>query len=262
MAKDSGLELKVGAFVLTAVICLTGFVLSVSDFALFEKGDAYTAVFNYANGLKKGAPVRLAGVDAGHIRTLNIYYDPVERRTRISIGLWITRGVLIPSGSKVLINQLGLLGEKYVEILPGSSNVPLPAGAKLTGEDPVAMESIMAAVGGIAGKLESTLEGVNQRLLTETNARSLQESLKNVAAITAAIRNGEGTLGKLVLDKSVYEDLSRTLSNMALLTGKLNSSEGTIGRFLTDPGVYQNLEELSADLKAHPWKLLYRPRGK
>ena len=262
MAKESGLELKVGAFVLAAIICLIGFVFSVSDFSFFERGDDYTAIFNYANGLKEGAPVRLAGVDAGHVKSLDIFYDPVVSRTRIKIGLWLSRGTGIPSDSRLLINQLGLLGEKYVEIIPGSSNSFLPLGAKLLGEDPVSMESVMTTVGNIAGRLEITVAAINQRILTEANAKALAVTLQNAEAITSAIRNGEGTIGKLIVDKSVYENLTLGLANFAVFTQKLNSREGSVGRFLTDPSVYQNLNELSADLKLNPWKLFYRPKGK
>jgi len=262
MPKEDSLELKVGVFVVAAFVCLAGFVFSISDFSLFQKGDEYSAVFSYANGLKKGAPVRLAGVDAGNVKSLAIFYDPVELRTKINVGLWINRGVSIPEDSRVLINQLGILGEKYVEILPGAVNTPLPLGASLRGEDPVAMESIMAMIGAISGKLDVTLSGINDRILTASNAKSLSDSLQNIAAITAALKNGEGSIGKLLADEGVYQNLSLTLANIALLTDKINKGDGTVGKFLTDPRVYQNLEELSSDLKLNPWKLFYRPKRK
>ncbi|MEI6437945.1 MAG: MlaD family protein [Candidatus Omnitrophota bacterium] len=262
MPKESSLELKVGAFVVLALICLMGFVFAVSDFSFFEKGDDYAAVFSYANGLKKGAPVRLAGVDAGHVKDLVIFYDAEQLRTKVRVGLWVMRGMNVPEDSRVLINQLGLLGEKYVEIIPGSAAKFLPVGARMTGEDPVAMESIMAMVGSISSKLDMTLANVNQRILTEANTKALSESLQNLAAITTSLRKGEGSLGKLFSDESVYQNLSLTLANVAALTDKLNKGEGTVGMFLHDPRVYQNLEELSADLKANPWKLFFRPKGK
>ncbi len=260
MPKETNLELKVGAFVVAALVCLMGFVLSVSDFSFFEKGDEYAVVFSYANGLKKGAPVRLAGVDAGHVKEMTIYYDTEKFRTRIKVGLWVTRGVGIPSDSRVLINQLGLLGEKYVEILPGASNTFLALGSKLYGEDPIAMESMMAMVGSIAGKLDITLAQVNQRVLTDANTKALAETLQNLSVITFSVKEGQGTLGKLFTDQGVYQNLSLTLANLAVLTDKMNKGEGTIGKFLTDSSVYNNLDELSSDLKAHPWKLFFRPR--
>ncbi len=262
MPKESSLELKVGAFVAVALICLIGFVFSVSDFSFFEKRDEYSVIFSYANGLKKGAPVRLAGVDAGNVKDLTVFYDSTELRTKVKVGLLVIRGFEIPSDSRVLINQLGLLGEKYVEILPGTTNDRLPVAASLNGSDPVAMESIMEMVGSISGQLEVTIANVNQKILTDANTKALSESLQNLAAITSAVKNGEGSMGKLLTDQSLYQNLALTLENIAVLTSTMKEGEGTIGKFLTDARVYKNLEELSADLKLNPWKLFYRPKSK
>ncbi len=253
MPKVDDLEFKVGAFVAASVLALVAFVFSISDFSVFQKGTQRTVIFQFANGLKKGAPVRVAGVDAGHVRDLKIYYDTTALKTLVRIHVWLEHGVAIPVDSRVMINQLGLLGEKYVEILPGTSPQPFPDDQELRGDDPVAMESIMAMVGSIAGKIDVTLTGVNQKLLTEGNARALSETLQNLALITGAIKNGEGTAGLFLKDKKLYEDLTA-------ITGAIRNGEGTIGKFLTDKSVFQNLEEFTADLKANPWKLFYRPK--
>jgi phospholipid/cholesterol/gamma-HCH transport system substrate-binding protein len=133
----------------------------------------------------------------------------------------------VPKDSTYMINQLGLLGEKYLEILPGTSTEVLTEGSMLTGENPTSMETIMKMVSGIALKLDSTLTGINDGILNEANKKAIAEALANVAAITATVNNGEGTLGM----------------------------------FLKNKNVYQNLDEMTADLKANPWKLFYRPKN-
>lgn len=228
MPRESGLELKVGAFVLAALVALVAFVCSVSDFSFFQKGSAYSVVFHFANGLKKGAPVRLAGVDAGIVRALTVFVDPVEQKTRVRADLWLEHDMLIPVDSRVYINQLGILGEKYVEIMPGTAANFWTSATVALGDDPVPMEEILTQVGSISTKLDVTLNEINQKILTEQNAQALAESLQNFAAISTALRSGNGT----------------------------------VGQFLTDQRLYQNLEELTADLKANPWKLFYRPKKK
>ena len=139
--------------------------------------------------------------------------------------------------------------------MPGKSREPLAEGVVLKGEDPLPMESVMATVGTLAEKMDVTLTSVNQKILSEANIRALSESLQNIAAITGAIKNGDGTVGMLLKDKKLYED-------MTAISGALRNGEGTVGKFLMDKSVYQNLEEFTADLKANPWKLFYRPKGK
>lgn len=229
MPRESNLEIKVGMFVVAALVCLVAFIFSISDFsALFQKGSSLRAVFQYANGLKKGAPVRVAGVDSGHVQELKVFFDAADQKTKVQVVAWIMPGVSVPMDSTLMINQLGILGEKYLEIIPGISQQLAPAGTVLQGEESVPMEEIMKKLSAIALKLDDTLTGINGGILTEANKKALAETLANIASVTGAMKNGDGTVGKLLTDKSVYE----------------------------------NLNELTADLKANPWKLFYRPKGK
>jgi phospholipid/cholesterol/gamma-HCH transport system substrate-binding protein len=228
MPKEADLELKVGAFVMAAIVCLVVFIFSISDFSVFKRGATYRVMFQYANGLKKGSPVRLAGVDTGHIRQIKTGYDAAARASNVAVDIWVEEGQVIPADSTFLINQLGILGEKYLEIMPGVSPSVLAQGAVMRGEDPVPMEVIIKTLGSLGAKIETALDGLNGGILTEANKASLAAALANVAAVTGKLRNGEGTVGK----------------------------------FLTDPSVFNNIDELSADLKANPWKLLFRPKGK
>lgn len=200
MSRESHLELKVGSFVLLALAGLSYFIFSVSNLSLFEKGRALQAVFGFANGLKEAAPVRLAGVEAGLVKNMEVFTDANDnQRTKVRVTMWIKEGVEIPVDSKVTINQLGLLGEKYVEIMPGTSAEFFKAGTVVVGFDPVPMEKISERVYALTEKLEKTIDNINK-------------------------------------------------------------GQGTVGKFLTDESIYRNLDELTADLKANPWKLLYRPK--
>ena len=200
MSRESHLELKVGSFVLLALAGLSYFIFSVSNLSLFEKGRVLQAVFGFANGLKEAAPVRLAGVEAGLVKNMEVFTDVHDnQRTKVRVTMWIKQGVEIPVDSKVTINQLGLLGEKYVEIMPGTSTEFFKAGTVIVGFDPVPMEKISERVYALTDKLEKTIDNINK-------------------------------------------------------------GQGTVGKFLTDESIYRNLDELTADLKANPWKLLYRPK--
>src|SRR5471030_984173 len=122
MPRDKGLELKVGAFVLMAALALTFFIISISDLSLFEKGHHIQVVFGFASGLREAAPVRLAGVEVGLVKKMQVFLDESDgRKTKVRVNVWIKDDMGIPADSKVTINQLGILGEKYLEIIPGVS---------------------------------------------------------------------------------------------------------------------------------------------
>lgn len=255
MPKESGLEVKVGAFVIAAIVCLVGFVFSISDFSVFKKGETYRVMFQFANGLKKGAPVRVAGVDAGHVREISVTYDRVSHLADVSVDIWMQGGHGIPADSVFMINQLGILGEKYLEIMPGVSDVFLVPGASVRGEDPVPMETITKTLGSLGAKVETTLNSINTGILTEANKLAFTGILAHTARMTEGINTG-------VLTEANKAALAALLANTAGVTGDIKNGQGTVGKFLTDPRLFNNLEELSADLKVNPWKLFYRPKGK
>ena len=229
MSRDNGLELKVGLFVLLALLALTFFVLSISDFSFFESGRHIRVVFGFASGLREAAPVRLAGVEVGLVRKLQVFVDKADGgKTKVWVNVWIKDKISIPADSNITINQLGILGEKYLEIIPGSSTDLIKDDGVVIGHDPVPIERITQRIDTLMAKLEITVDSVNNGILTDKNKQSLQDALRGFGAVGADLKEGRGTLGKLFTDESIYN----------------------------------NLDDLTLDLKSNPWKLLYRPKAK
>lgn len=229
MSRDNGLELKVGAFVLVALLALSFFIISVSDLSFFEKGRHIQVVFGFASGLREAAPVRLAGVEVGLIRKLQVFVDEADgRKTKVRVNVWIKDNIAIPADSNITINQLGILGEKYLEIIPGLSANLINDDSVVVGHDPVPIERITEKVDTLMSKLEVTVDDVNHGILTDKNKKSLEDALESFSVLGNNLKEGRGTVGKLLVDETIYN----------------------------------NLEELTADLKSNPWKLLYRPKSK
>jgi len=229
MSRENGLELKVGLFVLMAALALTFFIISISDLSIFEKGRHIQVVFGFASGLREAAPVRLAGVEVGLVKKLQVFVDEADgRKTKVRVNVWIKDDIAIPADSNITINQLGILGEKYLEIIPGHSVDSIKEDSVVIGHDPVPIEKITEGVATLMTKLQVTVDSVNDGILTDKNKRSLESALEGFAAVGTDLKEGRGTLGKLLTDESIYD----------------------------------NLDELSSDLKGNPWKLLYRPKPK
>ena len=223
------MEWKVGSFVLMAAIALSFFIISISDLSIFEKGHHLQVVFGFASGLREAAPVRLAGVEVGLVKKLQVFVDEADsRKTKVKVKVWIKDDTAIPADSKITINQLGILGEKYLEIIPGTSVDSLKDDSVIVGKDPVPIEKITEHVDTMMAKLEITIDGVNNGILTDKNKKSLEDALAGFGALGTDLKEGRGTLGKLITDESIYD----------------------------------NLDDLTSDLKGNPWKLLYRPKSK
>lgn len=195
------MELKVGIFVFFGLVILVVFVLSIGGFKTWSSGYRVKFIFNFVNGVKIGAPVRLSGVDIGQVKELRFLTVPNDK-AKVEVVSWVKKEVKIPVDSSVWINTLGLLGEKYIEIMPGKDNNKcLLVNERLIGTEPTAMHEVEKLAKGIADDLD---------------------------AMILKIKTGEGTLGKLFSDDTIYNEL----------------------------------EALILDLKKHPWKLFIRSKDK
>lgn len=190
------LELKVGIFVFFGLLILVVFILSIGGFKSWTQGYRVKINFDFINGVKIGAPVRFAGIDVGDVKKINFIFLP--EGPKVEVTAWVKKDIKIPQDSTVWVNTLGLLGEKYIEIMPGKDWKNIVAqGRPINGRNPVAMHEVAELVKNMANDFE---------------------------AIMAKIKNGQGTVGKL----------------------------------LTDDSIYNGMESLVLDLKKHPWKLFWK----
>jgi phospholipid/cholesterol/gamma-HCH transport system substrate-binding protein len=174
-------EFKVGIFILIGITILFVIVFSVGDINISKTGYRINVLFNFASGIGPSAPVRLAGVGIGQVRGIHIIYDEKEKKTRAELAAWINDKTRIEEDAVFTINTLGLLGEKYLEILPGTAGKPfLKNDDTVVGKDPVAMEKVTEDLAAISDSVRTLVD---------------------------KIKKGEGTVGKFFMDDSVYKNL-------------------------------------------------------
>ncbi|MDD5692005.1 MAG: MlaD family protein [Candidatus Omnitrophica bacterium] len=182
------LELKVGIFVFVGLVILAIFILSIGGFKTWSSGYRINVNFNFVNGVKVGAPVRFSGVDVGEVKKVELSFLPQENRSNVRLVIWLRNNITIPVDSSVWVNTLGLLGEKYVEIMPGTNYSDcLKANQSLTGKDPLPMHQIF-------NRAESILHNLDNGI--------------------ARIVNKEGSLGKLIYDDDVYNQLDAFVADI------------------------------------------------
>ena len=135
------LELIVGLFVLIGIIALSYISIKLGKME-WVGGGGYqvTAVFPSVAGLKVGAMVEIAGVEVGRVKSLNLDEDYQAR-----VVLDIDWGVDLQEDSIASIKTKGLLGEKYVEIMPGGADEIIENGGKIQDtEPPIDLEELIS----------------------------------------------------------------------------------------------------------------------
>ncbi|MBU1727151.1 MAG: MCE family protein [Candidatus Omnitrophica bacterium] len=191
----SHLELKVGAFVFIGLLILSFFILSIGGVKTWSSGYKVDFVFGFVNGIKDGAPLRYAGVDVGAVQDIKIFFDPKESKSKVKISCWVKKDVKIPVDSTIWVNTLGLLGEKYIEVMPGKDykNI-LASNQVLVGKDPMPMQEVTE----LAKRIGMNLDDAFTR-----------------------IKNKEGTIGKLLYDDKIYNELDAFIVDISKNPWKL-----------------------------------------
>lgn len=198
MFGKTSLEVKVGVFIFIGILILAGFVLLVGDFRSWSSGYNVSFEFSFANGVKIGAPVRFAGVDVGEVKELNIIFDEKAQLNKVNILAWVNKDVRIPLDSTIWVNTLGLLGEKYIEIMPGVNyNACLKPNGSIRGNDPIPMHEI---------------------------AQIAREMVYNINDNLIRLRSKEGTVGRLLYDDALYKEFEKMIFNLEEFSSDLKKN--------------------------------------
>lgn len=247
--KGVSIEFKVGFFVIIAIAILSMIVFQIGGINIFNTNMyRIRVIFDFVNGIAKDAPVHVAGVAVGDVKDVEIFYNDKQQTTQVRLHLVIKNDVKIPRDSVAYINTLGILGEKYVEIVPGEDQKSFLAdGDFIRGNNPVQLEKLTESLVDVIGDQtvrDSLKESFyNMRVATE-NLRASTEMLNEAVA---EVKNGKGTIGKLITDDSIYTKTESLIDN-------INTQ---LEKTITD--LNNSLNELVADLKKHPWKLFQKP---
>lgn len=137
------INVLVGLFVLIGLAALLFLSLKVSNLTSIASGSSYTVVafFDDIGGLKPRAAVRSAGVVVGRVRSID--FD--DQRYQARVLLDIDSSVDFPKDSSAQILTAGLLGEKYIGLLPGADDQMLKDNDRITlTQSAVVLENIIS----------------------------------------------------------------------------------------------------------------------
>ena len=240
-------KLRVGVFMLLGLAVLGFLILNSSgDFNPFEKKMHLKARFAAADGLREGSEVQLAGVRIGKVEKVTLLPPDSPEDFKIEAVMVIgqelndspiTERIRTDSNAQLVATSL-LANDKIINISPGSSK-----------GSPVSENDILESRVAIS---------VNQ--LTQTG-NDLLEQINKLAVPANEILNkanqGEGTLGRIVNDESLYRNLDTTVAETKLTVTKLqttldkvNSGQGSAGKLLNDAELYNSLNKTVAQLES------------
>ncbi len=217
----------VGVFVFTGLIFLLAAVLIVGNLReTFNRKMELVSLFDDISGLQPGNNIWFSGVKIGTVSSLNFH-----GKSQVQVGLKIDRKAqkYIRENAMVKISSDGLIGNKILVIYGGTDNAPeIQEGDTLKVEKTFSSEDMI-----------NTAQENNKNLLAITN---------DFKAISKKMASGEGTIGKLLNDSSVYTNITATTKSLQIATAKAQQMLGSLVDFssnLNKKGTLAN--ELATD---------------
>lgn len=127
--KKNNFDFVVGIFLILGFLTFSYISVKFGEFSIFSKGTNYTVIaeFDSVSGLKKGAVVSIAGVDVGKVSGISLTDDEMAR-----VELYLSNDVKITDDAIASVKTQGIIGDKYIRISQGGSDVILGEGDLLT----------------------------------------------------------------------------------------------------------------------------------
>jgi len=263
----NSLETRLGIFF--ALVMVAGFVLFelAGGSRWLTRGQEVRSRFKNAGDLKVGDIVKLAGVNVGRVTDLRLAGQAVE------VVMKIDADVVLRTDSTAQIRFTGLMGQNFVAVDFGTENAPrLAAGGLLPGREQADLAQIFEKLNGVADDVQSMTKSFSgdqfgQLLgplaeVVKDNQPRINTLMSNLAALTTGLNEGQGSIGRMLKDDSLYTTALSTVTNLntvALdarglfakaegmmgdtqgligdtrkLVAGLDRGEGTIGRLLKD----------------------------
>ncbi len=178
-------ETRVGIFVLIALLILAYMGFHIGAFR-FDRGNysKYTVYFKDISGLSRKAEVKIAGVKVGWVETINL----VDGETMAAeADIYVLKQYELHEDSHAMVRQEGLLGPKYLELVPGDPMLPTIAPGSHLGKPsihPVLIDDLMHQVKKIASNVESVTNSMRAAVGGEEGKEELRIIVRNIDTVT------------------------------------------------------------------------------
>ena len=263
--KKNWAQLKVGLLAISALVILAVLIfLMTSSQGLFTpRSDVYTFLDDSA-AIANGAPVRLNGINVGKVADIGLSGSAEPNRiVRLTLQVENRYLASIPVDSQAGIAAENLLGTKYINIKKGHSATQVKAGDEIKSLDTREFDDVvqqgystLSSLDSIFKKLDGILDAVQvgkgtigKLLVDDTLYKKIASLADEANGLVGTLNSETSTLGRLTHDDALYNDLRGTLARVNTLADGLQQGQGTAGKLLKDPALYDDMRSTLGDVR-------------
>jgi len=227
---------------------------------LFTKKITLLSYVDNAGGLRSGAPVRLQGVDVGNVSSIRVVPGhgafPVE--ISMKIGMKGDIADFIKKDTEVQLSTAGVLGETFVDLDSTKARGPqakngdvLPAKDVPDLQDVVRssqstlqnVDTLVRRADRIMSAVENAQGSIGKLIYDKELYNNLNQSVGQVQSLIEDINNGKGSIGKLLKDDELYTKVNASVDKLNRTLDEVQAGQGTVGKLVKDPELYNNANE-------------------
>jgi phospholipid/cholesterol/gamma-HCH transport system substrate-binding protein len=219
-------QLRVGLLVVVALTIFGLMTFLMTGQGYFSRKTTLVVFIDNAGGLKKGDPVRLTGIDVGNVQDITVSSDSDPKRA-VEVSFTVESGMmrLVRQDSIATLEIEGLLGQRYIDLTRGTQAQPeIAQGGEVHFKDQPDFGSVMAS---------------SQTVLTNVN-----RLVNSFTKISEGVEKGQGSLGKLLVDDSLYKRADATVSDLQKMVTYANSGQGSLGKLVYSDEMYNHADGL------------------
>lgn len=277
-------EAKVGLLVVAA---LGGLAWVSTQSGIISSGRTepmrdLASTFSDVAGITVGTPVRMAGVDVGDVTDISL-----QPNGTAVVKYRVKKSAPIPADVTADITTNGLIGEKYLALVPGMSSLssgttpmllPPPATpgemARIPASGAGAGGDMMGKFGQVGDDLQAMTGTLRKVLGDPETADKLQRIIDGLAEFSDKLNSDQSALGAVMSKdggqtKQTLNDVNAAMKDLKEIMAKVNNGEGTIGKLINDPstadkidnaletlsGVGERVEQFRTEVDFHAYSL-------
>lgn len=271
------LETRLGMFVAVIVLAAVALVEILGGAERFQRTYVLHALFGGTQELKKGDPVKMAGVEIGRVKSI----DLSETNNSVMVTLKLKEKYKVRTDAVAMVKYTGLMGQNFIGIDFGTPGSPYLSENNFiqTGEQ-ADISAVIQKINNVAAGIDNltksfTGDKIDNLLgpftdFLKANQMPLTVTFANLQAISSQIAQGKGSMGRLIYDDTLYTSAVASITNLQDITAdvkltitdarkslgqvntifdNLNSGQGTMGRLFKDETLYREATASMTNLK-------------
>lgn len=287
---------KIGAEVASGVAIFLAFIILIAGFlflknTLFRTG-TYTLLieFNDITGLEPADMVSVSGLRIGKVDDFEL------RGLKVFVTISISPDVQLPTDSHAQIKSLGMVGEKFIDIRPGTSSNFLKDGDTLQGKSVSDFSDLTGSAEGLMLQAEELLGNIKiafENIFDAQGQADLKETLAHLRSLSATLNNNSGHIAKTLMNidslstnlseilsarrgevessiknfseasnrlEGLTSKMDKSMTSVQSLLAKIENEEGSVGKVIAKDDLYNDLRHLTAELDTLVQDLKKRPQ--